>query len=158
MSLEIQLKPTSSIPHQAEQSVRPRRSADVSDGAGARPSCPESSRPEGHCGAPPAFGEASRQSSSVASAHYGQGAALPLVIHHDDIIRGRVDIAAVRRREEANRKRLIDAGQKPYFPKPQCDHRDAVKSYVFTDRKVLRLYSCGCSNGAEILNGRRNGQ
>jgi hypothetical protein len=80
---------------------------------------------------------------------------LPLVIHRDDIDRGRIDVAAVRRREEAELKRRIAASQKPYQPALKCDHERVVKSHVFADGNVLKLYGCGCSNGTEILNGRK---
>jgi hypothetical protein len=81
--------------------------------------------------------------------------ALPLTIHQDDIVHGRIDFAAVRRREDAERKRLIAASQKPCPPATMCDHERAVKFHVFADGRVLKLYGCGCSNGAEILNGRK---
>jgi hypothetical protein len=81
---------------------------------------------------------------------------LPLAIHRDDIVHGRIDVAAVRRREEAEIKGLIAASQKPRRPAPKCDHERPVKSHVFADGKVLKLYECGCSNGAEIRNGRKN--
>jgi hypothetical protein len=81
---------------------------------------------------------------------------LPICVHQDDIVHGRIDFAAVRRREEAELKRLIAASQMPCRPAPKCDHERPVKSHVFADGKVLKLYGCGCSNGAEILNGRKN--
>lgn len=81
--------------------------------------------------------------------------ALPLAIHQDDIVRGRLDLAAARRREEAERKRLIAANQKPHRPAPKCDHDRPVRTHTFSDGNVLKLYRCGCSNGAEILNGRK---
>jgi len=80
---------------------------------------------------------------------------LPLAIHQDDIVHGRIDRAAVRRREEAERKRLIAANQKPHRPAPKCDHGRPVRTHTFSDGKVLKLYRCGCSNGAEILNGQK---
>jgi hypothetical protein len=81
---------------------------------------------------------------------------LPLAIHRDDIFHGRVDVTAVRRREESELKRLIAANQKPWWPAPKCDHERPVRTHTFSDGKVLKLYRCGCSNGAEILNGRKN--
>ena len=80
---------------------------------------------------------------------------LPLFVHQDDVVHGRIDLAAARRREEAERKRLIAANQKPYRPAPKCDHSRPVRTHTFSDGKVLKLYRCGCSNGAEILNGRK---
>jgi hypothetical protein len=84
---------------------------------------------------------------------------LPLAIQQDDIVRGQIDVAAVRQREEAERKRLIVAIQKRCPPAPKCDHGRPVKTHTFSDGKVLKLYGCGCSNGPEILNGwRTNGK
>ena len=80
---------------------------------------------------------------------------LPLAIHRDDIFHGRVDVPAVRRREEGELKRLIAANQKPHRPAPKCDHGRPVRTHTFSDGKVLKLYRCGCSNGAEILNERK---
>jgi hypothetical protein len=80
---------------------------------------------------------------------------LPLCVHQDDIVHGRIDFAAVRRREEAQLRRLIAANQKPRRPTTKCDHGRVLKSHVFADGKVLKLYGCGCSNGPEILNGRK---
>jgi hypothetical protein len=80
---------------------------------------------------------------------------LPLAIHQDDVVHGRIDLAAARRREEAERKRLIAANQKPLRPAPKCDHGWPVRTHTFSDGKVLKLYGCGSSNRAEILNGRR---
>lgn len=81
---------------------------------------------------------------------------LPLAICRDDIVHGRIEAAAVRRREETEIKRLITARQKPRRPAPKCDYERPVKSHAFADGKVLKLYECGCSNGAEILNGRKH--
>jgi len=80
---------------------------------------------------------------------------LPLAIHQDDIVHGRIDLAAARRREDAERRRLIAANQKPHPPAGKCDHRRPLRAHTFSDGKVLKLYRCGCSNGAEILNGRK---
>lgn len=80
---------------------------------------------------------------------------LPICVHQDDIVHGRIDLAAARRREEAERKRLIAANQKPHRPAPKCGHGRPVRTHTFSDGKVLKLYRCGCSNGAEILNGRK---
>ena len=80
---------------------------------------------------------------------------LPLAIHRDDIVQGRIDGVAVRRREEADLKRLIAANRRPPRPAPKCDHKRPVRTHTFSDGKVLKLYRCGCSNGAEILNGRK---
>lgn len=81
---------------------------------------------------------------------------LPMCIHQDDIVQGRIDFVAVCRREQVERERLIAANLKPYRPAPKCDHGQSVKNHTFTDGKVLKLYGCGCSNGAEILKGRKN--
>lgn len=78
---------------------------------------------------------------------------LPSVIHRDDIRRGRVDLLAVRRREEADRKRLIEASRKPPQTSVTCDHTRPIKTYAFRDGKLLELYGCGCSNGREMMNG-----
>lgn len=80
---------------------------------------------------------------------------LPVCVHQDDIAHGRIDFAGVRWREDAERKRLIAASQNPWSPATKCDHERPVKSHVFADGNVLKLYGCGCSNGAEILNGRK---
>ena len=80
---------------------------------------------------------------------------LPVFVHQDDIVHGRIDLAAARRREESERKRLIAANQQPRRPAPKCDHSQSVRTHTFSDGKVLKLYRCGCSNGAEILNGRK---
>lgn len=41
---------------------------------------------------------------------------LPTSVHQDAIVRGRMDFAAVRRREEAELERLIAANRKPRRP------------------------------------------
>jgi len=76
---------------------------------------------------------------------------LPRTIHCDDIVHGRIDADAVWRRERADTKRLIEASRKPYRPAPKCNHARPVKSHIFTDGKILKLYACGCSNGREVL-------
>src|ERR1700674_3872214 len=58
---------------------------------------------------------------------------LPICVHRDDIIHGRIDEAAVRRREEAELKQLIAASRKPCRPAMKCDHVRALKSHVFAD-------------------------
>jgi hypothetical protein len=80
---------------------------------------------------------------------------LPIRVHQDDIVHGRIDLAAARRREDAEAKRLIAASRKPWWPAPKCDHERPVRTHTFSDGKVLKLYRCDCSNGAEILTGRK---
>jgi hypothetical protein len=76
--------------------------------------------------------------------------------HQHDIDDGRVDLTAARRREEADLKRIVAVSRKPSPPPPQCDHGRPVKTHTFSDGKVLKLYGCGCSNGTEVLKGRKN--
>jgi hypothetical protein len=97
---------------------------------------------------------ADRRASSPAHHLRHNGVYLPPVIHRDDIRRGRVDFVAVRRREEADRKRLVEATKRPAQASVSCDHARAIKTYTFRDGKLLELYGCGCSNGREILNRR----
>jgi hypothetical protein len=71
-------------------------------------------------------------SSMTARFNCGRNRFEALHVHQDDIVRGRIDVAAVRRREEAELKPLIAASQKPCRPATKCDHERSLSSQRLT--------------------------